>query len=663
VGSQGGTRVLIRSALAALALTLATATAAQAAPPYPVSYTFDGALTAQGAAPNSAPPGANDFSCRPNAAHPNPVVLVHGLLANQTVNFNTLSPLIANDGYCVFSLTYGTKDGVTTPIYQPGGLANMEDSAEVLSDFIDQVLAATGADKVDIVGHSEGSLMPNHYVRFLEGADKVDRYVGLTTLWDGTQLGGLSYVAAVGDPLGLTPAVYAAIAPVCESCPQFLQGSDFMQQMNAGGVADPAVTYTNIVTQYDELVIPYTSGLMQPGPNVTNHVVQDHCATDLSEHLTVAFDPVATTLILNALAPDRARPVPCTVVLPGIGAPGYPAPAPMDSDGDGSPDFSDPSPVGAGAGSATPATVPATAKRKCAKRKRGGKAGKEKRRCGKRKGKRRLAVAAAPGPTDLTLAKSDSADPVTVGDSFNYTIQVQNPGANDATDVVVTDTLPSQVDHLSTTTNPASATCQRQGVTVTCDFGTLNAGSAGTVTIRVRADDAGTASNQATVSTTVIDGDAANNSDTETTVINAKPKTTKQKKTKKPKGPRGRSCGNPTISGTPGDDTGSKAIVGTPGDDVIRAFEGDDTIFGGGGADLICADFGTDFIGGGPGADTIIGGVGRDKLSGDSGGDLLKGKGGRDVLRGRRGPDLVNGGRGRDNCGGGPGRDRMAHCP
>jgi triacylglycerol lipase len=384
MGMRGRTRGAICLAAGAVALFMLPA-AASGAPPYPVSYSFDGAIEAEGQAHNSPPPGANDFSCKPSAAHPDPVVLVHGFLANQTVNFNTISPLIANDGYCVFSLTYGTKDGVSTTIYQPGGLTKMEDSAEVLSDFIDQVLAATGASKVDIVGHSEGSLMPNYYVRFLGGAAKVDRYVGLTTLWDGTQVGGFFLAASVGDKLGLTPGFYAAMSPFCESCTQFLHGSEFIQKMNEGGVADPAVTYTNIVTTYDELVIPYTSGLMPPGPNVTNHVVQDHCPTDLSEHMTTAFDPVATTLILNALAPDRARPVPCTVVLSGVGAPGYPAPAPMDSDGDGAPDFGDPDPLNAGA-TALPFTGnPLGARNQCAKRKHRKHKKHKPRPCGKRK--------------------------------------------------------------------------------------------------------------------------------------------------------------------------------------------------------------------------------------------------------------------------------------
>jgi hypothetical protein len=158
-----------------------------------------------------------------------------------------------------------------------------------------------------------------------------------------------------------------------------------MDQMRAGGVAHPDVTYTNIVTQFDELVIPYTSGLMDPGPNVTNHVIQQHCLTDLAEHLTVAFDPVATTLVLNALTPQHPRPVPCTVVLSGIGAPGYPAPEPLDSDGDGNPDFEDGTPISSGRASAVAPASAAQPRRACSKSKR---KAKPKRKC-KRKRKRK----------------------------------------------------------------------------------------------------------------------------------------------------------------------------------------------------------------------------------------------------------------------------------
>jgi triacylglycerol esterase/lipase EstA (alpha/beta hydrolase family) len=384
VGTRGSRIGLLIAAIAAVLALFAPP--ASAAPPYPVSYNFADALAAQGAGPDSPPPGSNDWSCRPSTVHPEPVILVHGLLANQTVNFNTISPLLANDGHCVFSLTYGTKSGVTSPLYQPGGLTKIEQSAEQLKAFVDRVRAATGAAKVDIVGHSEGSLMPNYYVRFLGGNAVVDDYVGLTTLWAGTNPAGLATVATLGLSLGLTPVVVDALAPLCESCPQFLTGSEFIEKMNEGGVADPAVTYTNIVTKLDELVVPYTSGLMAPGPNVTNHVVQDLCVLDLAEHLTVAADPVATTLIQNALLPEPARrPVPCTAVIPPLGAPGYKAPAPLDSDGDGTPDYAlvghstDP-PANGAAGQAVKKP-----RAKCKKKAKKKKSRKAKRRCrGKR---------------------------------------------------------------------------------------------------------------------------------------------------------------------------------------------------------------------------------------------------------------------------------------
>ncbi len=347
--------------LAALGASLALGVGSASAAPLPVTYSFLDALARQGATPNGSPPGANDYSCRPSAAHPEPVVLVHGLLANQTVEWETISPLLVNDGYCVFSLTYGTRPEFAPPLYQPGGLTAMEASAAQLATFVDGVLAATGAEEVDIVGHSEGSLMPNYFVKFLGGAAVVDDYVGLTTLWAGTNVAGLATLAQLGQSFGLTEVLAGVVRTFCEACDQFLAGSAFMNKMNEGGPAHPEVDYTNIVTRYDELVVPYTSGLMAPGPNVENHVIQDHCELDLAEHLAVIVDPITTTLILNALAPAHARPVPCTLVLPAIGAPGYPPPAPLDSDGDQIPDADDPCPTHAGDPAACPASASAAA--------------------------------------------------------------------------------------------------------------------------------------------------------------------------------------------------------------------------------------------------------------------------------------------------------------
>src|SRR5580700_7308411 len=65
-----------------------------------------GAAAAESSLANP-PAGANNWSCKPSAAHPYPVVLVHGLGATMGENWGYLSPLLAARGYCVFALTYG----------------------------------------------------------------------------------------------------------------------------------------------------------------------------------------------------------------------------------------------------------------------------------------------------------------------------------------------------------------------------------------------------------------------------------------------------------------------------------------------------------------------------------------------------------------------------
>src|SRR4051812_33812746 len=131
-------RIAARAVTTLFAASLLVAVAAGPAgarEPYPVPYTFSANVIAGATQQGSPPPGANDWSCRPTAAHPRPVVLVHGLMANMTDNWQTMSPLLANNGYCVFALTYGNDAAAGPPRDQFGGLAKMEDSAAQLSAF------------------------------------------------------------------------------------------------------------------------------------------------------------------------------------------------------------------------------------------------------------------------------------------------------------------------------------------------------------------------------------------------------------------------------------------------------------------------------------------------------------------------------------------------
>lgn len=74
-----------------------------------------------------------------------------------------------------------------------------------------------------------------------------------------------------------------------------------MRKLNAGEEAPPPVSYTVVSTRYDEVATPYRSQALA-GPSVTNVVLQVRCPADLSEHLTIIYDPVALRWTLDALA-------------------------------------------------------------------------------------------------------------------------------------------------------------------------------------------------------------------------------------------------------------------------------------------------------------------------------------------------------------------------
>lgn len=262
------------------------------------------------AADDPPPPGANDFSCRPSRAHPRPVILLHGLGANMSENWSYNSPRLRDAGYCVFALTYGVDPRTRSwPGGPVGGTVRMQRSARELKAFVRRVLDATGARRVDLVGHSEGTVMPRWYLERLGGARKVRSFVALTPLWRGTNLGGVAFLRKSAEPLGLSDPLIDLVGGFCGSCPQFVRGSDYLKELNADGEAVPGVRHTNIVTRYDELVRPPRSGIMRDGGR--NIVLQDVCPQDTSEHLAVAFDPVVTQLILKALDRRHAGKVRC----------------------------------------------------------------------------------------------------------------------------------------------------------------------------------------------------------------------------------------------------------------------------------------------------------------------------------------------------------------
>ncbi|MEV5147034.1 alpha/beta fold hydrolase [Streptomyces sp. NPDC052727] len=259
------------------------------------------AATASASDSTAPSSGWNDYSCKPSAAHPRPVVLVHGTLGNSVDNWLGLAPYLKSRGYCVYSLDYGQLPGV--PLFH--GLGPIDKSAEQLALFVDKVLAATGAAKADLVGHSQGGMMPRYYLKFLGGAAKVNALVGVAPDNHGTDLDGLTHL------LPYFPGAEDLLKATTPGLADQITGSAFLTKLNAGGDTVPGVRYTVVATKYDEVVTPWRTQYLS-GSDVHNVLLQDLCPLDLSEHLAIGlFDRIAFHEVANALDPAHATATTC----------------------------------------------------------------------------------------------------------------------------------------------------------------------------------------------------------------------------------------------------------------------------------------------------------------------------------------------------------------
>jgi pimeloyl-ACP methyl ester carboxylesterase len=271
-------RILLLALLVAVAALLSTAVSSGVASAATVGSTG----AAVNPSPGPFPPGTN--TCAPTRVHPYPVVLVHGTFENALQNWAAMAPYLQSQGYCVYALNYGLHLGLF-------GTGDIPTSARQLAAFVSFVRTRTGAAKVDIVGHSQGGMMPRYYINELGGARYVDKLIGLSPSNHGTT----------------NPA--AAVAVTCPACLQQVYGSPFITGLNSSGETRSGVFYTVLETKLDEVVTPYTSAFLNgPSSRVTNVTLQDKCPTDVDDHLATPFDPVVFQWVSNALARRPGEP-------------------------------------------------------------------------------------------------------------------------------------------------------------------------------------------------------------------------------------------------------------------------------------------------------------------------------------------------------------------
>lgn len=280
--------------------------------PLPVPFNIAAGVSAM-IAPNTPPPGANDWDCEPSPEHPRPVVLVNPTFTTQALAFQAGSPLLKNAGYCVYTFNYG--DVALNGGSMMQAVDDIPTGAQKLSDTVDRVLETTGADQVDLVGHSQGGgIMPDYYLKVLGGAEKVHAKVGISPS-TGTTLSQFAFLRSLIPVIG--PLVFGSLGGSAGGLTDQVLDSEIAEQVYPDGTtAAPGVETTAIVTRYDWVVTPYSRQFYEEADNVTNIDLQEGCAEDKSEHISTLYSERAWRHVLNALDPENAEEVPCMPVAP-----------------------------------------------------------------------------------------------------------------------------------------------------------------------------------------------------------------------------------------------------------------------------------------------------------------------------------------------------------
>lgn len=223
---------------------------------------------------------ARSLACTGDLVHRHPVLLVPGTTLDPSeFRWNYLRSLPAA-GYAACT--------VTLPQH---ALGDIQVAGEYVLNAIRQVHARSG-QQVAVVGHSQGGMVPQWALR----------------LWPDVR-------PMVSDLVGLAPSNHGTVdsQALCQaSCPpafwQQAAPARFLQALNSGVETFRGISYTDVYTRADEVVVPNAdstgSSSLHTGPGaVRNIALQDVCPTDASEHLAIGtYDAVAYALVLDALA-------------------------------------------------------------------------------------------------------------------------------------------------------------------------------------------------------------------------------------------------------------------------------------------------------------------------------------------------------------------------
>lgn len=229
-----------------------------------------------------------------------------------------MAPHLTKAGYCVYSFNYNVATNPHRDTMAFSG--DIRQSAAFLAGFVERVRAATGAKKVVLVGHSQGGgVLPRAYIKWYGGQDKVAHLIGLAPSNNGTSMMGMKNL--IYSLIKQYPQIETNFlnATNQQSLLQQLDGSQFLKDLNEGGLTKPGIKYTVISTRIDTVITPYTKTFINE-PGVVNQTIQNFCPLAAANHGNITYSPVAFQLVEAALNPTQLRQIRCLWIPPYIKA-------------------------------------------------------------------------------------------------------------------------------------------------------------------------------------------------------------------------------------------------------------------------------------------------------------------------------------------------------
>jgi triacylglycerol lipase len=157
-------------------------------------------------------------------ARRDPILFVHGW-RGRGAQWSTMTGRFIEDGWRpteLFAWTFDARE------------SNAAAAARIAAR-VDQILVATGAERVDIVTHSMGALAARYYLKNLRSAGKVDAWVSL---------GGPNH------------GIFAADLCFSASCREMRRGSPFLAALNRGDETPGTARYATWRSPCDEIIDP-----------------------------------------------------------------------------------------------------------------------------------------------------------------------------------------------------------------------------------------------------------------------------------------------------------------------------------------------------------------------------------------------------------------------